>query len=179
MHGIIFSQLVLGIVKNKKDAVIAKQSWVAQYHASLRVQVLLIRFLARTRFRLRKRKELAAAIKFQALARGYLGRGTPISTMVADKLRLARELRARAAWTMARLCFRMIHRMRLRKKAKARIAATLLLQSLARGFLARQRDHKLRDQRRAMLAWLNPEDTLIYGCSIFSWQDRLLLLYYC
>lgn len=59
------------------------------------MQVLLVRYLARCRFRLRKKKELAAAIKIQARARGYLGRGTPVAKMVEDKIRLQREVKAR------------------------------------------------------------------------------------
>ena len=56
-----------------------------------------------------------------------------------------------AMWTMARLCFRLIHRMRLRKKAQALLHASMLFQALARGFLARRRGRRLREQRRIMV----------------------------
>ena len=114
---------------------------------------MIVRYLARIRFRRRKAREVRASTHVQALARGMFARAATDRLLVA-KVAAEKDQTKQARWLLARLVVRFLARLRAKKATAARAGAAVAIQARFRGMRARGQDTRLRRQDKLVRDWL-------------------------
>jgi len=153
LNSILLSTRVRALVQNKKEAVSMKVGTTAMYFASLRMQVLCVRWLARTRFRKLRALEKKACTMVQALARGMFARRIT-DAIVGARIQEMRQGRNKALWALTRIVQSFLYRLRHKKMTILRTNSATYVQKMFRGFLARSLDTRLRIQHKLVRDWV-------------------------
>eukprot|EP00613_Pedinella_sp_CCMP2098_P027880 CAMPEP_0171710786 /NCGR_PEP_ID=MMETSP0991-20121206/16199_1 /TAXON_ID=483369 /ORGANISM="non described non described, Strain CCMP2098" /LENGTH=575 /DNA_ID=CAMNT_0012300987 /DNA_START=66 /DNA_END=1790 /DNA_ORIENTATION=- len=152
-NSILLGARVLGMVRNKREADVVKDGFKALYWGALRMQVLVVRYMARKRYRKRRRQEQEGAVKIQSLMRGVFVRAA-VKSILKDKFAAMVEKRNGAASVLSSACRAFLERKRAQRALERKARVILLMQAWVRGMLARRGDSKLRLQGKLVRDWM-------------------------